>query len=377
MTQRTALLAVLAVSLAAVVGLSISLFGGVGTSTNQTTTAVAQQEFWGIAQGITRMDDQDLETMANTGIGTDRFLLDWAAVQPDPDGSFDWPDRDVGRLASHGIRLVPYLWGSPSWIADEPGQPPIDSAEHEAAWQSFLKEAVDRYGPGGSYWSQEYRKRFGPNAKPLPMQSWQIWNEPNLEKFFTPGKNLDESAQKYARLVEISHDAIKGEDPQARIVLAGLPGYGDVTAWDFLDAFYRVPGIESQFDAAALHPYAPNVTELKLQVDKLRETMTKRGGESTPLWFSEIGWGSGPPDRFRLNKGLPGQAQLLTAAFRLIEDNKTEWNVQRVFWFDWRDPKKISKLAGTCSFCITAGLLTYDRIPKPAFAAFKGFVAGP
>ena len=28
----------------------------------------------------------------------------------------------------------------------------------------------------------------GPSATPLPVQSWQIWNEPNLKKFFTPGQ---------------------------------------------------------------------------------------------------------------------------------------------------------------------------------------------
>ncbi len=373
MSRRTALIAGLAISTALVVGFSISLLGGVGSSSDQTATANPQQDLFGIAQGLSRFDSEDLQTMAETGVGGDRFLLDWAVVQPSPRGSFVWPDEDIGALASHGIRLVPYVWGSPSWVAGTPQEPPIDNARQEEAWRRFLEAAVARYGPGGSYWAQGYRQQYGADAKPLPIQSWQIWNEPNLSKFFTPGHNVDRSAQNYARLLEISHDAIKGQDPQAQIVLAGLPGFGQVTAWDFLDGLYRVPGIKGKFDAAALHPYAPNLLELRLQVERLRNTMRKHGDQRTPLWFTELGWGSGPPDRFRLNKGLEGQALLLAGAFKLILSHPHDWNVQRVFWFDWRDPAPASELAGTCSFCVSAGLLKYTRDPKPAYQAFKGF----
>ena len=206
---RAALIGGLAISLACVVGLSISLLGGVGDTSGRTTTAVTQQQFFGIAQGITRLDAEDLETMTATGIGTDRFLLDWGSVQPTADGPYVWPDEKVGAVASHGIRLVPYLWGSPPWVAGAPQDPPVETARQEQAWRRFVQAAVARYGLGGSYWTNGYRQQYGADAKPLPFLSWQIWNEPNLKKFFTPGPNLDESAGKYARLLEISHDAIR------------------------------------------------------------------------------------------------------------------------------------------------------------------------
>ena len=79
------------------------------------------------------------------------------------------------------------------------------------------------------------------DAKPLPIRSWQIWNEPNLPKYFAPHP----SPREYARLLQISHDAIKSRDPWARIVLAGMPGHGDMEAWDFLDRLYSVAGIKS------------------------------------------------------------------------------------------------------------------------------------
>jgi hypothetical protein len=365
----------LAVAMALLIGMSISLLGGSGSAGDDTGAAVPRQTFYAIAQGISRFDDADLEMMEATGIGLERFLLDWALVEPEQ-GETDWPDDEIGDLASHGIRTVPFVWGTPKWSAQTTNEPPINTPEQEEAWQEWLKAAVDRYGPGGSYWSGDYRETYGADAKPQPIRAWQIWNEPNLKKFFVPGKNLDESVERYARLLEISQDAIRSEDPDAQIVLAGLPGYGDVTAWDFLDRLYAVPGVKDHFDAVALHPYSPGIDGLERQIVRMRKAMTENGDEDTPLWFTELGWGSGPPDRFKLNKGQPGQARLLDESFRLIEKRRDDWNVEQLFWFDWRDPAAQSKVGG-CSFCVTAGLLSANHQPKPAYQIFRSYTSSP
>ena len=101
-------------------------------------------------------------------------------------------------------------------------------------------------GPAAATGSNTYRQQYGASATPLPIQSWQIWNEPNLKKYFTPGENVNQSAQKYAELLQISHDAITSQDPKAEIVLAGMPGYGDSKAWVFLDHLYEVPGVKER-----------------------------------------------------------------------------------------------------------------------------------
>jgi putative glycosyl hydrolase/Big-like domain-containing protein len=335
----------------------------------------ARSEFFGIAQGA--LDAQDAQRMADVGVRTERFMLKWRSVEATP-GSYDWSDRDwlVGALASRGIRPVPFVWGSPSWVGSgAAARPPLDSAADVEAWQDFLQAAVARYGPGGSYWSNGYRQRFGADAVPLPIRSWQIWNEPNLSKYFDPGQTVDHAAQRYARLLHVSHDAIKSRDPQAQIVLAGMPGFGDTTAWVFLDNLYAVPGAKDDFDVAALHPYAQGPTELQMKIDLYRAVMTDHGDEATPLWLTELAWGSGAPDQFGYNKGLTGQRDLLTKAFRLILNNRTAWNVQRIYWFLWHDPDPDSGYARLCSICGTAGLVRYDRTPKPAYDAFKAFTA--
>ena len=259
-----------------------------------------------------------------------------------------------------------------------PSLPPIDTAADEQAWQTFLYKAVARYGPGGSYWANGYRQTYGADAEPLPIKAWQIWNEPNLTKRFNPGGTDAGSVQKYARLLALSSDAIKGRDPGAQIVLAGNPAYppsGNLKAWDFLDALYGIPGAKGDFDVAALHPYASTVGAFRSEIQSFHGAMTSNDDEATPLWLTEFGWGSAPPDGKGINQGLAGQDRLLDGSFKTILANRRAWNVQRMFWFLWRDPAPDSTFAHRCGFCGSAGLLRHDRTAKPAFSTFKSFTA--
>jgi hypothetical protein len=332
-------------------------------------TAAVRTEFFGIVQGPT-LSDLDIQGMKSVRVQTNRFLLDWQWVQPDP-GPFRWgtADKFIGRLASQGIRALPAMWGNPDWVdgAQDWARPPIDRPAYITAWKDFLKAAVVRYGPGGTYWANGYRQRYGASATPLPIQSWQIWNEPNLKKYFVPYPAPNE----YARLLQNSHDAIKNKDPRARIVLAGMPSHGDLKAWDFLNSLYSA-GAKPDFDVAALHPYAPSVDRQRQDIQQFRTVMNNRNDRTTPLWLTELAWGSAPPDRFGINKGLEGQRTALRGTFNLVLDNRKAWNVQRLFWYRWRDP---ADPVATCSFCGSAGLLKPGRVRKPSYDAFRSFTA--
>ncbi len=48
--------------------------------------------------------------------------------------------------------------------------------------------------------------------------------------------------------------------------------------------------------------------------------------------------------------------------------HRKAWNLQRLYWFLWRDPAADSPAVRLCSICGTAGLLRYNRTAKPAFA---------
>jgi hypothetical protein len=325
-------------------------------------------EFFGTVEGPI-LDDPDMAAMKSLRIQTDRFLLNWGWVEP-TQGNYKWgpPDLFIGDLAAHGIRAVPSVWGNPNWIPGSSSTPPIGGTPSQQKWRTFLKALVQRYGPNGEYWGARYHSQFGANAVPLPITSWQIWNEPNLKKYFAPAP----SPGQYARLLQISYPSIKQVDPKAQVVLGGMTGRGDVTATDFLKKLYGVGGIKAYFDATALHPYMPTLDQVKKTIQQFRGAMVSHADGSTPLWISEIAWGSDPPDSQGINKGPNGQAQLLTRAYKLILANRKAWNVQRLFWYLFRDP--VDPVA-SCSFCASAGLLRANRTHKPAYNAFKAIAS--
>ncbi len=186
---------------------------------------------------------------------------------------------------------------------------------------------------------------------------------------------MAQAARRYADLLGISHDAIKSTDRQAEIVLAGIATQKDPHAFEFLRSLYSVPGFMADFDAAAQHPYASSVDNVRTAIEQFRQVMASHGDQATPLWITEFGWGSAPADGSGINVGPVAQGQMLTRSVKLILSHRSAWNVQRVFWFDWRDPAPGSPFADICIRCGSAGLMTYDRVPKPAFDAFSAFTA--
>ncbi len=347
---------------------ALAVFGVSLLTASTALGATVRSEFYGIVQTAT-LDKPDLQGMEAAGVHTNRFILNWNWVEPTK-GQFTWDSSDkfIGELAVHGIRAVPSVWGNPDWVAGGAATPPTGGTKAQQQWRDLLKALVTRYGAGGTYWATKYHQQFGAAATPLPITAWQIWNEPNVKKYFTPYP----SPGQYARLLQISAPTIKQADPHAQVVLAGMPGFGDVTAWDFLKNLYGIAGIKAFFDAAALHPYAKDLTQFKQEIQRVRNVIKGHSDAATPLWISELAWGSAPPDSRGINKGPAGQAQMLTKAFKTVLANRTAWNVDHLFWYHWRDPKHSR---ASCTFCGSAGLLQFNRIAKPALKAFKNFSA--
>ena len=106
------------------------------------------------------------------------------------------------------------------------------------------------------------------------------------------------------------------------------------------------------------------------KIRRIRGVMRRHGDKRTPVWITELGWGSHQPDRFGLNKGPKGQKRMLQKSFRLILHHRRAWHVKRLIWFDFRDPPASR---GGCSFCGSAGLLKHGGKPKPAWRAFNRF----
>lgn len=360
-TRRTWLMAVI---------LTLAIAGSCGQA-----SATAPSDFVGtifpfrkvcsaLLAGDSCLSGNDLGRMHQAHVRIVRWGFRWSHVQPLRLLPPNWHETDamIGTLASRGIGVLPVLAGTPRWAGATANTPPIGSARAETGWRDFLRAAVDRYGPGGTYWTAVYPTEF-PGAPIRPIETWQVWNEQNLERTFPPRP----SPRRYAELVRISHDATTQEDPDARILLGGMPGYTRYRAWRYLDRVYGQPGMDHGFDAVALHPYAPDVRHVIKQIKRVRRVMRAHGDADVPIWITELGWGSDDPDKFGLNKGIRGQSRMLRRAFPRLERARRRWKLRHVFWYDWRDPA-----AGShgCSFCTSSGLLWHDGSPKPAWHAF-------
>jgi hypothetical protein len=346
----------------AVIGLCLFVFAA--------PAAAVPRELFGISKGGT-LNQQDFSKLNSTGVRTLRFAINWFAVQPSHASPL-WgaTDQLVGDLAARGIRPVPFIYGSPSWVAKQPNRPPLGSARKVRAWRKFLVQVVERYGRDGAYWTGAYLDQH-PTGQPQPITAYQIWNEPNLPKYFPRKKTI----RKYGKLGKIAHRAINGVDPHAKVVLAGLTGFAEPRGWTFLNRLYRVKRIKQNFEVAALHPYAATIGQFRTEAHRIRRVIKGHHDGHTALWLTEVGWGSDPGTRrFPLNKGLQGQARMLRKSFKLVLHKRRSWHIQRLFWFHWRDPAGGG--GAQCSFCPSAGLLRHNHNPKPAYRAFRSFTQG-
>ena len=272
--------------------------------------------------------DAEFARMREGGVGTYRMPISWPAVQPSPGASHDWTatDRLVRDLTENRIDPLPVVYGSPCFVvACDPAdrgqpspRPPIDSPLARQAWTAFLTALVDRYGPGGSFFSEN------PTVPRRPLSVWEIWNEPNVPEFYAPTP----SAEGYAELLRISAKAIGSADPEATILLGGLPGDprkpGSIAGTEFLEGLYRA-GARAYFDAVAVHPYSPDLAGVRSQLADVRRVLDGRGDSDTPIWVTELGWGATPSGDGRFVETIDGQAEMLLGAFDLLEAPRREW----------------------------------------------------
>jgi len=338
----------------------------------------APKTFFGIGPqaGLT---SEDLEYMRAGGIGSIRVLVSWPGTQPKEKGPYEWGGMDaaVEEATRRGLRLLPFVYGTPKWLSGDERRLPIDSARKRQAWTRFLKALVGRYGPGGEFWQEHapgavnYESEALP--KQLPIRDWQIWNEVNFFYFAFPV-----SVPRYAKLLNITAPAIKSVDPGANIVLSGLfgepkqKGVKGMLAVDFLSKLYRVPGIKSRFDSIALHPYAVDAESLEEMVEGIHD-VTVESHDRPGLYVTELGWGSANNfQQVAFEQGPRGQVKQMRDSYRYMLENRRRLNLKAAYWFSWKD------LPDSCTFCDSVGL--FHAGPKfrakPAWHTFVGITGG-
>ena len=209
----------------------------------------------------------------------------WELTEPHaPTGNihaFNWSFDDVvaSSLAQHGLRWLPILDYTAVWARMYPRQlhSPPSSPTYYA---EFAAAFASRYGPGGSFWREH------PTLVPLPVETYEIWNEPDQASFWYPRPN----PAAYDGLYVAARDAITAVQPTARVIVGGL-----AAPTHFLTAMLRArPTIAGQLDGVGMHPYGRNPSAIMKAVSRTRTTLDSLHLAKVPLYVTEFGWTTRP-----------------------------------------------------------------------------------
>lgn len=309
---------------------------------------------------------KDFALMAEAGIDSVRLPMSWGGIEPTSAyAKPNWVgfDSEVELAAEAGIRVMPFVWSSPDWVAPQTIDLPVRTYRQRVAWHRFLAAAARRYGPLGTFWSQHTKLPF------LPIRTWEIWNEENLVTWAD-----DPNPKEFATLIRISGRTLHAADAGSQVLVGGFFGRPlqippNVASGTYLKAIYEAGNVKPYFDGVALHPYVADAKAMGAQLTNLRRIMNAHHDQRSALYVTELGWGSqsGPT---RWERGLQGQANELNKAFTLLSANRVRWDVRGVWWFTWTDE------GGGCSFCTSAGLLTTKREAKPSWYRFNAWTGG-
>jgi hypothetical protein len=221
------------------------------------------------------------------------------------------------------------------------------------------------------------------------VRDWLAWNEPNNPVFLKPqykrigGFWLLQSAISYAKICNAVYTGIHTAGVAGERVACGATAprgnnsprssRPSVSPLAFLRAVKRA-GLK-RFDAWAHHPYystpsdgpaspplsskgAASTAVTLGNIDTLIAELTRLYGPK-PLWITEYGYQTNPPDRV-FGVSWAEQARYLTEAFAIA---RAKPRIQMMLWFLLEDEPALSGWQ--------SGLITVAGKKKPSFLAFQ------
>jgi hypothetical protein len=357
--ERTTSRAAVAVVL---IGVAVALCLAPTASARPLITGISNPEFEGAGT-----DGVLFNRIRNAGARFVHLEVFWNDVAPasapaawDPtnpaDPNYDWGSVDRRVTAAVNRGLVPHLTlrGAPRWAQGcDPIPPHFAPCDPDPGKLANFATALAR--------------RFSGSFGGLPrVRYWEAENEPNLDFFFRPqfsgGKPI--SPRLYRAIINRFYAAVKGVDRSNVVIAAGLApfGYPGFNVWPmiFTRKLLCMTGRRHprptrggckggvHFDVFSIHPYTEggpthhalspdNVSLGDLpQLQRLLRAADRAGrirGQSrhTPLWITEFGWDSKPPD--------PGGLPLRLEARWTAEAIYRAWKagVSHFYWYQLRD----------------------------------------
>ncbi len=293
------------------------------------------------------------DRLRDAGVGWVRIDFEWTAIEPQQD-AFQWQiyDAIVAAAELRGLEILGILAYSPAWATD--GEPRAGVPRQIADWEDLCFRAAARY-----------RGR---------VRAWEMWNEPNLDRFFAGSRS-----QYIERILEPGARAVRAADPAA---LVGGPGLAHLTSgdsdwYDWLLEVLERAGDELDFVSHHLYdrdgdrdvtrkltdstPFGDEPDFWDAVPPSLREVLREGGWQGRPVYLTETGWATD-------QVGDQRQADYYRGFLEewLTGRSGRQW-IHKVFFYELRD----DPAPGIPKW----GVLRADRSPKPAFAAYRDFIA--
>lgn len=302
--------------------------------------------------------DRTVALLRDSGARWVRTNVSWSGAEPRRgrynEGWLADVDYAVAAARRAGIEvLMPISDGVPYWASADPGK--VVGPDGKERWNKYWRPRDPaEYGRFVRYVADRYTLQG--------VRAFEIWNEPNLARFWPSGP----SAAEYVPLLRAGFEAVKAASPGATVVLGGL-SRSDA---GYLQSVYDAGG-GRWFDVAAVHPYTvadPTVCWSSIDafcaIETVRRTMVANGDAAKELWLTEYGWSSSPLAPWSVDEAR--QADYVAKALAKLETypyvTKAFYYGFRNLWWEQDDPRE---------WGANLGLLRTDFSPKPAYYAFR------
>ncbi|MEA2391933.1 MAG: polysaccharide biosynthesis protein PslG [Solirubrobacteraceae bacterium] len=323
---------------------------------------------WGVSHAEI---DKTVGLMHDAGVQWVRTNVPWNAIEPDRKGAYnqgflDDIDYAIQKARDAGMKvIIPVSDGVPYWASADPHKSggsyeKTYHPRHYSDYADFFAFVVNRY-------------------KAMGVHAYEVWNEPNLKRFWASGVNAGE----YAQMLRAAYPAIKAADPDSTVISGGLSGNDR----GYLQQLYA-HGAGHSFDVAGIHDYAwgdpskcwqdgsgRNAEDAFCGIQEVRKVMVDHGDADKAIWITEMGWSTCQNSSSAcMQSGVSRsqQASYTTKAFHILDDRYRYVKVALVYNFrndSWLhdDPR---------DWEAQTGLVTTHFTPKPALRAFRDYALG-
>lgn len=229
--------------------------------TGKTPTIGSQGITWWA--GLSAEDaDRALSMASAAGVTSMRIDITWYVVEM-TQGTYDFSmiDLVVDKMVEHNMTVLGMLYDTPAWLS---GSPNPHTPPDPALFAQFAAATAQHY--------------LG------QIDMWEIWNEPNIPRFWTTPDPVA-----YAELLQAVYPAIKSVSSTATIVAGGLsPDSSGIDPVTYVTAMYNA-GAGGYFDALALHPYTFPQFPTLTSISAVHDVMVANGDGAKQIWLTEVG----------------------------------------------------------------------------------------